>query len=668
MGKVKIYDDVNHVNLDELRALYKKAIKAQFSEIAMQSLNTITDSLGSQTSESGVSKVLVEHGFSKQESDRVAQALVSTIGKVAPSVGAARSSCVKVLYWIVSDLRECFTNPSSDKTLFITGSLDKYSVYTLSLMAMLGYDVYAVDDKFSENQRHYRNYPSFRERMTGTCERLPLFVKEKVIVSFDNIKNGNIPAGAKLLIIGEDNAGELNKFLMEHSESVRGQFITFKNGICPPTDASTVADFNAKTMPQLVSMITPDNFRCPDTKLAAEFARAYVGKIGSVGPAISKLRALISKANLTDYGYDLYISYGAMSAFVEAYTSLLAFLGKSVVVVDVSGKTLEKNLDLSDWNVIELENKVNHEYPVMYQAQTLASTVSAQLDDILYNGDAPIYRDRQYGTCQTINLSTVLEDFPLWWLVENKGREKWEVKNGVPLVPVMFVQLLGTQGSEKKYQEYLDKLYTEHTIVKYNCSELTVGNQVTVSNNRFMRLMGSEQFDVMTPNGLNTESIKRCRLFPYSLLYGTVQDHILAKADALIRSHIIYMGNVNPQQYAEAILNVALNLPEDIQMEMQCYDYTKLSPKMIVLCQQKEALTVNHCILLALLHLCGWDVLLASPRYYNVIGDVFAPGVITDIKLGDPDFNVNINRLNLCSTVNKPKSGLFSRLTAKLFG
>jgi hypothetical protein len=94
---------------------------------------------------------------------------------------------------------------------------------------------------------------------------------------------------------------------------------------------------------------------------------------------------------------------------------------------------------------------------------------------------------------------------------------------------------------------------------------------------------------------------------------------------------------------------------------MQWYDYTKQSPKLILVCNGTEQITFEQSILITLLHLCGWDIAIVIPTAYNVLGDYLKHDFIQEHTLGEPVFNKTITHI-APYTEPPEKVGFFKKL------
>mgnify|MGYP000763661163 FL=1 len=130
-----------------------------------------------------------------------------------------------------------------------------------------------------------------------------------------------------------------------------------------------------------------------------------------------------------------------------------------------------------------------------------------------------------------------------------------------------------------------------------------------------------------------------------------------------MENKLIRHPEISDDKFVDLVLNIGLNLSDVIQQELQWYDFTKKSPKMVVISTGTEILDLEGSILIELLHLMGWDIAFVVPTGYNIVGNNLRPESLQKHILGEPNFNMTIPELRPLENETKAeKKGLFSRL------
>ena len=105
---------------------------------------------------------------------------------------------------------------------------------------------------------------------------------------------------------------------------------------------------------------------------------------------------------------------------------------------------MDKNTD-GRMQIFELPlSKESGKYPdkpVKMTMATVAYSAERELDTMLYNGDAGIFRNFQFPNSQAITLKTTFEEIGILWKHESKFRTGFAVNGNLVSVPNIFAKI-----------------------------------------------------------------------------------------------------------------------------------------------------------------------------------------------------------------------------------
>ena len=188
--------------------------------------------------------------------------------------------------------------------------------------------------------------------------------------------------------------------------------------------------------------------------------------------------------------------------------------------------------------------------------------------------------------------------------------------------------------------------------------------QQSMTINHFADINGTlfkEQKPMYKGGKLDIDCIMQYKTFTYRFLETGIQMHILSKLNQLITENWISHPNMDDDDFVDLALNIGLNMSKRIQQEIQWYDFTKQSPKLLILCQDEEEITIGQSIVITLLHLCGWDIVISIPTRYNILGKNLRQDTLQEHSIGEPRFDTGITLLEPLPE-EKKKRGFFSSL------
>lgn len=315
----------------------------------------------------------------------------------------------------------------------------------------------------------------------------------------------------------------------------------------------------------------------------------------------------------------------------------LRFLAKLPIDVLILVPNLNEKCSLADSSLYEVsysDTLALDRYPEdnsQVKMGTAAYHAERELDTLMYQ-DSGMYRNRQYGRANVINLQTMYEEIKILWDQELKYRPGFSTAEGVVSIPVIFSKVSGVKdGQLQQYWNSIKELVTEDTVVvrKAPYIESMAENPVKPFAAEFYK------------NGrLQRDKIKNHSCYRYGILREDMQEFMLDKLQAIIERKLIRGIGENGMEYT-VIANV-LNLPKDIVRLIQKFDFTKKNPKLIYINTAETLISLEDSILVAYLNLIGFDILFFVPTGYQSIEKYFNEKIMEEHEIGEYLYDLQV--------------------------
>lgn len=285
---------------------------------------------------------------------------------------------------------------------------------------------------------------------------------------------------------------------------------------------------------------------------------------------------------------------------------------------------------------------------VIAPVTTTAYRAERELDTILYQ-DSGIYRNHQFTYAKTVGLKVMYEELGLLWNQDLTLRPGFSVEEGVVTIPAIFAKVNGVDKNLSDYWKYIKSFITANTLVITNnayCTPVTGEQQ-----SRAVRFLDR--------GNLRRDAIQKSSTFQsqYGFLKEDVQERILDGLQQLLQEKLIRGTFENGMEYI--VTSVILNLKKEIIRMIQSFDYTKKSPKVICVQTTEAIMSIEDNILLAFLHLLGFDILCFVPTGYQVIGGVYTQNIVEEYQIEEYLYDLNIPTLSVSTSQSQ---SIFSRL------
>lgn len=423
-----------------------------------------------------------------------------------------------------------------------------------------------------------------------------------------------------------------------------------------PEEIASIKRQNYANVEQLAAGLTP-NIQYPSSQelqrlMVKAFLDLILEEAKEPGGTVSRLtnKAVYLLAWLKRYQKELFASwqmpevgvfllFGRCATPNEAlFLRLLARLPVDVLVLLPDGN---QGCPLQDPALLELRYEQSlpmDSFPVE-PAQVRVSTAAYQaerdLDSLMYQ-DSGMYRNQQYGKAEAVTLRTMYEEIPILWDQELKYRPSFSVVDQTVTMPVLLEKICGVKdGQTNAYWLELKKLVTPDTLVVRSVPWLagTDANPIKPFATQFLK------------NGrLQRSKIKEHKAYPYGILRGEMQEHLLDKLQLLLDQKVVAGTYQNGTEYT--VVATALNLNRDLLRLIQKFDFTKKNPKLIFINTTEKILSLEDSILVAYLNLVGFDILFFVPTGYQCIEKYLPEGYVNEHQIGEYLYDLSVPNLN----------------------
>ena len=431
--------------------------------------------------------------------------------------------------------------------------------------------------------------------------------------------------------------------------------LVINNQITPPStdEINTIKRTNYQNIEQLASHLS-QNISYPNNKELEKIMKKAFIDILLNSQKQNTIQKLTSKAVyllcwLKRYQKDLFANWNINSlpaVFILFHPSpsaneelFLNFLSHLPVDVLVIMPDLSQSFTFSGENLFEIRytNSISitafPSAPAKMKVSTAAYQAEREMDTLLYSNSG-MYRDKQHSKADIITLQTMYEEIFILWEQELKYRTGFSENGESVNVPVLFSKISGVKnGQISDYWLNIKKLITQDTIV--------INSLPWVSSFSPMKQFATQ----FLQNGrLQKNKIKSHKNYQYNILRNEMQEHLLDKIQVMLDEKLIRGTYQNGTEYT--IIATALNLDKNLLRIIQKFDFTKKNPKLLFILTSEKTFSLEESILVAFLHLIGFDILFFVPTGYQCIEGYFNQQIINEYQIGDYIYDLHVPNFN----------------------
>ncbi|MBQ9947266.1 MAG: hypothetical protein IJO91_02645 [Oscillospiraceae bacterium] len=350
--------------------------------------------------------------------------------------------------------------------------------------------------------------------------------------------------------------------------------------------------------------------------------------------------------------------YGDISQSELYFLNFMSRCGFDVIYITPNKNNLDLTVDKNLNNRMQIfqlpQTKESGKFPdkpIKVKMATVAYSAERELDQMLYNGDAGIFRSFQFPNSQTVTLKTTFEEIGILWNQESKFRTGFAVNGNLVSVPNIFAKISGVQnGNLNAYWDEVRNKLTPDTLLFIKENKPAPDGSLDLSVYRQFYRNGE----------IDTEKLKSSNLNKYSYLPDRIQDFIFYKFQEAADSGFLKLEG---DDLMCSILHFGLNMSKDMLKLLQSFDFTKQIPKLIYIDAVEETFTIEECIRLVLCNLFGFDILIYTPTGYKNLETYVNNQAFEEHTMNEFLYNTEVPKLKIPS--DDKNSGFFGKLFRK---
>lgn len=261
---------------------------------------------------------------------------------------------------------------------------------------------------------------------------------------------------------------------------------------------------------------------------------------------------------------------------------------------------------------------------------------------------------QQYQKARVVTLNTSSYEVYSLWGQELRFRQGFSNTDSEVFIPTIFAKMNGVEGGKDKLNDYwlkMKELFTPETTVisKYPWVRSNIGKLMSGNATRYMDIRGK----------LLLRNIKNSSDYKYGYLDIDKQNYLLDKIQAFLDERSLSGMGKNGREYA--VIGILLDLPQEILLKLQEFDFTKTNPKYIFIITNRYCFSFEETVVANFLHFLGFDVLIYTPTGFECFGPSLVKRDYKNFKLGQYLFNCEVPDF---STLERPS---ISRLVESIF-
>lgn len=350
--------------------------------------------------------------------------------------------------------------------------------------------------------------------------------------------------------------------------------------------------------------------------------------------------------------------YGDISQSEIYFLHFMSRCGFDVIYITPNKSNLDPIVDKNPNGRMQIfqlpQTKASGKYPdkpIKMKVSTVAYSAERELDTMLYNGDAGLFRSFQFPNSQSVTLRTTFEEIGILWKHESKFRTGFEVNGNLVSVPNIFAKISGVKdGNVNDYWDEIRDRLTPETVIYIKEAKPNPDGALDLSVYRSYYRNGQ----------IDLEKLKASNLNKYSYLPDRTQDFIFYKLQEAVESGFLKLQG---DDLMCAVIHYGLSLGKDLLQILQRFDFTKQIPKIIYIDAVEETFSVEECVRLVLFNLFGFDILIYTPTGYKNLETYVTAEAFEEHTMNEFMYNLEVPKFKIPS--DDKNSGFFGKLFRK---
>ncbi|MBQ2593046.1 MAG: hypothetical protein II567_07175, partial [Candidatus Riflebacteria bacterium] len=347
------------------------------------------------------------------------------------------------------------------------------------------------------------------------------------------------------------------------------------------------------------------------------------------------LPEMLGSLKMPECGTFIYFSTKKPKIAEKIFFSLLAKLPVDVICFFPNAK--------EDYDISTKAKKVKFEdtltldsFPVqngIIREMTFAGQAEQEISQVLRVDGS--FVTQQYRKAQVVTLNTSSFEVYSLWGQELRFRQGFSNSDSEVFIPTIFAKMNGVEGGKEKLEDYwlkMKELFTPETTVvsSYPWVKNDIGKFMSGNATRYMDIRGK----------LLLRNIKNSSDYKYGFIDIDKQNYLLDKIQAFLDERSISGMGKNGREYA--VIGILLDLPQEILLKLQEFDFTKTNPKYIFIITNRYCFSFEETVVANFLHFLGFDVLIYTPTGFECFGPSLVKRDYKNFKLGQYLFNCEV--------------------------
>ena len=283
------------------------------------------------------------------------------------------------------------------------------------------------------------------------------------------------------------------------------------------------------------------------------------------------------------------------------------------------------------------------------RVRTLSSEAEKQIRQ--ETGDAGLYHSQQFAHAQSVLLESTCDELSMYWDLDLKYRPAFSTTASTVMLPVLFAQVNGVRnGKLKDYWAGIKKMVTPDTVVFRSAPYYTPDKDAAACG---------PATDFLRNGKLQRRKIQEHPHYPFGFMSTEKQEHILDKLQLMIDERIIRGTNENGMEYR--IVSTILGMGREWGRRIQQFDFARKSPKVICIHTVEQPPSREDAILLAFLHLIGFDIVGFVPTGYQWVSQWYTKPMFITHQQGDFLYDLTVPDLSTAKPVTNAFLNMFKR-------
>ena len=283
---------------------------------------------------------------------------------------------------------------------------------------------------------------------------------------------------------------------------------------------------------------------------------------------------------------------------------------------------------------------------------TFAGQAEQEISQVLHVDGS--FVTQQYQKARIVTLDTSSFEVQSLWGQELRFRQGFSNTDAEVFIPTIFAKMNGVEGGKEKLNEYWTKmkeLFTPETTVvsSYPWVKNNIGKLMSGNATRYMDIRGK----------LLLKNIKNSSDYKYGFIDLDKQNYLLDKIQAFLDARSLSGMGKNGREYA--VIGILLDLPQEILLKLQEFDFTKTNPKYIFIITNRYCFSFEETVVANFLHFLGFDVLIYTPTGFECFGPSLVKREYKTFKMGPYIFDCEVPDF---STLERPS---ITRLVESIF-